>query len=72
VAAWLERKHQPAAAPVTAPRNRPVPAQPGPAQRHRPAAQRTAQKDLALSNASKDLRRVCCGDQLRPPPIADV
>ena len=70
VAARLQRKHQPAAATVPASRNRPIPAQPGPAQRHRPAAQRTTQKDLALPNPSGDLRRVCCGDQLSPPSKA--
>ena len=26
------------------------------------------QKDLALPNASREVRRVCCSDQLNPPP----
>ena len=36
-----------------------------------PATQRAAQKDLALPNASRDLRWVCCSDQLSPPPDPD-
>jgi len=38
---------------------------------YRPAAQRASQKDLALSNASGEVRRVCCSDRLNPPPTAD-
>ena len=71
LAARLERKHQPIAAPISATRHRPVPTQPGQAQRHRQAAQRATEKDLALSNASGEVRRVCCGDRLNPPPKAD-
>jgi len=41
------------------------------AQRHSQAAERTAKKDLALSNPCGEVRRVCCGDQLNPPRNAD-
>jgi hypothetical protein len=39
----------------------------------RTPAQREATKDIALSNLSRQVRRVCCSDQLNPPfSIADV
>src|SRR6185295_13199272 len=72
LATRLQRKHQSAAATVPASRDRPIPAKPSPAQRHRPTAQRTAKKNLALSNPSGDVRRVCCREQLNPPSKVDV
>jgi len=43
-----------------------------PAQRDRTPAQRTPQKDLALSDTSREVRGVCCSDQLNPPPKAFI
>ena len=53
LAAGLEREHQPIAAPISAARHRPRPTQPGQTQRHRQAAQRASQKDLALSRRQR-------------------
>jgi hypothetical protein len=36
------------------------------------AAQRKAPKDLVISNPSRQVRGMCCGDQLNPPRKADV
>ena len=51
VAARHQREHQSPAAPVPAPRHRPLRLQPGPTQHHRQATQRATKKNLEVPNA---------------------
>ena len=69
VAAWVKREHQPAFEAVLAARNGSISPFPSKTQRNCKATQRTASQDLAISDASREVRRVCCVDQLRSPSI---
>jgi len=52
--------------------HRPLGAQSGQPQRRSSRTQRAAQKDLAVSLTSREVRRVCCGDRLNRQHKADV
>jgi hypothetical protein len=67
VATWIKREHQQAFETVFAKRNRLICPFSGKAQHNRKATQRTPSQDLAISNASGEVRRVCCVDRLRSP-----
>ena len=69
LAAWFKRKHQPLAQTISAQRHRSLKPFPGEVERHCTPAQRAAAQDLAIPDASGEVRRMCCGDQLNAPRI---
>ena len=72
MATWIERKYQPSPAPVLSERPGYVDLQPGQTQRCRAPSQRAAEKDRAIPNTGREVRRVCCSDQLNPQPTSAI
>jgi hypothetical protein len=68
----VEREHQWSAEAVLSEGHRPVGALTSPSEQSSPSAQRTATRDLAIRNTSREIQCLCCVDQLRRQPEGDT
>ncbi len=72
VATRIKRKHQPASEAVFAARNRFICPFSSKTHCHRQTVERTASQDLAIPDASGEVRTACCVNQLSPPRKPDI